>query len=86
MPASHYFVIPFQRVGVTIGPRPALVFDAPVPARMAAQQIAPQVAGIAILERQQDPETGDDKDTVIAEIGAVPPGFPAKVDWTLRLN
>ncbi len=86
MSAPHYYVVPFQRTGITIGPSPALVFDAPAKARMAARQIAPRVAGIAILERALDPETGDDKDTVIAEIGAVPPGFPARADWTMRLT
>ena len=81
-----YVVVPFERIGVTIGPRQAMVFEAPIQARLFAQQLAPRVAGIAILERHIDPETGDDKDTVLAEFGAVPPGFPSKIDWSLRLN
>ncbi|MDX2159005.1 MAG: hypothetical protein SFW09_21080 [Hyphomicrobiaceae bacterium] len=81
-----YVVVPFERVGITIGPRQAYMFDAIAKARLAAAQIAPRVAGVAILEREVDPETGDDRDTLIAGFGAIPPRFPTGIDWTLRLN
>ena len=81
-----YVVVPFQRQGIHLGPRQAFMCLAVAQARQVAQQLAPNVAGVAILEREVDPETGDDKDTLIAEIGAVPPAFPSGVDWTIRLN
>ena len=86
MTQRAYLVVPFERIGVTLGPRQAYLFDAKAPAQMAARQLAPRVAGVAIVERQIDPETGDDKDTVIAEIGAIPPAFPERADWSMRLN
>ena len=87
MPASRaYVVVPFERHGIQLGPRQAFMCVAAAQARQVAQQIAPRVAGVAILERVFDPETGDDKDTLIAEIGAVPPTFPSGSNWTLRLN
>jgi hypothetical protein len=51
-----------------------------------AQSIAPRVAGVAILAREFDPETGDDRDTIVAEFGAIPPAFPEGTNWTVRLN
>ncbi|MEZ5815988.1 MAG: hypothetical protein R3D44_02775 [Hyphomicrobiaceae bacterium] len=85
--ADHAFiVVPFERNGITIGPRQALMFEKVAQARYVAAQIAPRVSGVAILEREIDPETGADKDTLIAGIGAVPPCFPDGGDWTLRLN
>jgi hypothetical protein len=81
-----WVVVPFERVGVTIGPRQAFMFDAAIKAHAAARQIAPRVAGVAILERQIDPETGDDQDTLIAGFGAIPPRFPIGADWTLKLH
>ena len=81
-----YVVVPFERIGVTIGPRHAFMFDAAVKAHAAARQLAPRVAGVAILEREVDPETGDDKDTMIAGFGAIPPRFPTSTDWTMRLH
>lgn len=81
-----YLVVPFERVGITIGPRQAFVFDQAAPARVLAQRMASQCAGVALLERQIDPETGDDRDTLIAGIGAVPPSFPAAGGWSLRLS
>ena len=86
MTQRAYLVIPFQRNGVTLGPSQAYLFDAVAPAQIVARQLAPRVAGVAILERQTDPETGDDMDKVIAEIGAIPPAFPERADWSMRLN
>ncbi|MEW5965045.1 MAG: hypothetical protein AB1749_15975 [Pseudomonadota bacterium] len=82
---SAYLVVPFQRIGKRLGPVQAFMFDAPAPARLAAWQLAPRVAGVAILERRFDPETGD-KDTVVAEIGLVPPAFVEHADWSVRLH
>jgi hypothetical protein len=81
-----WVVVPFERVGITIGPRQAFMFDAAGKAHAAARQIAPRVAGVAILERRIDPETGDGMDTLIAEFGAIPPRFPIAADWTLKLH
>ena len=81
-----YVVVPFERHGIHLGPRQAFMCVAVAQARQVAQQLAPRVAGVAILERHVDPETGDDKDTLIAEIGAVPPAFPSSSNWTMRLN
>lgn len=86
MTTCAYVVVPFERHGITIGPRQAFLFDAVMPARIAAEQLAPRVSGVAILQREVDPETGDDKDTLIAGFGAVPPSFPASADWSLKLN
>lgn len=81
-----YLVVPFERVGITIGPRQAFVFEKAAAARALAQQMASHCAGVALLERQVDPETGDGRDTLIAGIGAVPPSFPEGGSWSLRLN
>lgn len=81
-----YVVVPFERIGDRIGPRQAFMFAAPVQAKFAARQIAARVAGVAVLERRTDPETGDESDTVLAEYGAVPPGFPSGANWSLRLS
>jgi hypothetical protein len=81
-----WVVVPFERVGITIGARQAFMFDAAVKAHAAARQLAPRVAGVAILEREVDPETGDDRDTLIAGFGAVPPRFPSSTSWTMRLH
>jgi hypothetical protein len=86
MQQKAYLVVPFERIGVTLGPRQAIVCSAPVQARVVAQQIASRVAGVAILMRETDPDTGDDRDTVIAEVGAVPPAFPTSTNWSVRLN
>ncbi|MEZ5854253.1 MAG: hypothetical protein R3D67_05690 [Hyphomicrobiaceae bacterium] len=86
MTERAYVVVPFERAGITIGPRQAYMFPAVAQAKLAAQQIAGRVAGVAILEREIDPETGDNTDTLIAGFGAVPPAFPQSADWTLRLN
>lgn len=86
MTPSAYIVVPFERVGITIGPRQALMFQAAAQARVAAQQIARRVAGVAIIERSVDPDTGDDKDTLLEGFGVVPPMCPVGVDWTIRLN
>ena len=91
MTTSHetqraWVVVPFVREGIRIGPKQAFMFDAAVKAHAAARHLAPQVAGVAILEREVDPETGDDRDKLIAGFGAVPPRFPTGVDWTLRLH
>lgn len=81
-----FYVVPFERIGNRIGPRQALMCAAAEQAKAVARQIAPSVPGIAILERHTDPETGADQQTVIAGIGAIPPGFPERADWTLPLN
>jgi hypothetical protein len=81
-----YLVVPFERLGTRIGSRQALMCAAPEQAKAVAQQLARNLPGIAILERTIDPETGEDHDTVIAEIGAIPPDFPSGADWTLRLH
>jgi hypothetical protein len=86
MTQRAYVVVPFERVGITIGPRQAYMFGAAAQAQLAAQQLAMRVAGVAILEREIDPETGDDKDTLVAGFGAIPPRFPTSSDWTYRLN
>ncbi|MGE0701238.1 MAG: hypothetical protein AB7O57_19240 [Hyphomicrobiaceae bacterium] len=81
-----FVVVPFERVGITIGPRQAYMFPAEAQARVAARQIASRFAGVAVIARETDPETGDDKDTLLAGFGAVPPHFPDAADWTFRLN
>lgn len=81
-----YLVVPFQRIGRRLSAVQAFMFDAPVPARLAAERLAPRVAGVAILERRVDPETGTDADTLVAEIRAVPPAFVERADWSLRLH
>ena len=81
-----YLVVPFQRVGALIGPSQALVFNAPAQAKLVAGQLAARHPGIAIIEREIDPVTGDDRDTLLASHGAIPPSFPEGSDWTMRLN
>lgn len=86
MTQRAYVVVPFERSGIKLGPSHAFVFAGVSEARKVAQQLAPRVAGVAILERHIDPETGDDRDTLIAGIGAVPPGCPTATDWSLKLH
>jgi hypothetical protein len=86
MSQTTYVVVPFERQGTKIGPRHALVCAVARQAKAVARQLAPQVPGVAIIERTIDPDTGDDVDRLVAEIGAIPPRFPDGVDWTLRLN
>lgn len=81
-----YVIVPFERVGSRLGPRRALIVEEIAKARLLAQGLALRVAGVAVLERRIDPETGDDTDTLIAEFGLIPPKFPEATDWTLRLN
>jgi|LNFM01.1.fsa_nt_gb hypothetical protein len=81
-----YIVVPFARNGVLLGPGQPLIFDAMAKASFVANQLAPRVAGVAIIERCPDPETGDATDRLIAEIGAIPPHVPSASDWTVRLN
>lgn len=81
-----YVVVPFERCGSTLGPRKVLMCDQPAQAKMLARQLASQVAGVAILQREIDPETGADRDTLIAEVGAIPPNFPSSASWLVRLN
>ncbi len=81
-----YLVVPFERIGITIGPRQAFVFGKVAEARALAQKMASHCAGVALLERQVDPDTGDGKDTLIAGIGAVPPSFPDAGIWSMRLS
>jgi hypothetical protein len=81
-----YVVVPFERNGAILGPREAYMCCAPAEARRVAQQLAPRVAGVAVLMREIDPETGDNADTLVAEIGAVPPNFPDSTSWSVRLN
>lgn len=86
MTQRTYVVVPFERQGTVIGPTQALVCLAAEQAKNLARQIAPRVPGIAIIERTTDPETGDDSDRLIAEVGAIPPRFPDGADWTLKLH
>ena len=81
-----YVVVPFERCGTTLGPTRMLMCDQPAHAKALAQQLASRVAGVAILQREIDPETGDDRDTIIAEVGAIPPSFPAGGSWSVKLN
>lgn len=81
-----YVVVPFERLGSTLRASKVVMCDAPAQARLVAEQFAPRVAGVAIVQRDSDPETGDEQDTVLVEIGAVPPSFPAGANWSVRLN
>ena len=81
-----YVVVPFERIGSSIGHRQVIVVDAVAKARIVAQHWAAHVPGVAILERVIDPETGDDKDTLVVGYGAIPPAFPDGTNWTLSLN
>jgi hypothetical protein len=81
-----YVVVPFERIGCKVGPRQAVIVDAVGKARVLAQRLAATVPGVAVLERQIDPETGDGTDSLIAEFGAIPRGFPDGINWTLALN
>lgn len=86
MQQKTYVVVPFERIGMMLGPRQAIVCNGPAQARIVAQEIAPRVAGVAILMREIDPETGDGKDTVLAEAGAVPSTFPISTNWSVMLH
>ncbi len=86
MSTKSYIVVPFHRMGPVIGPSQALVCSGAPHAQSVAQSIAPRVAGVVILAREIDPETGDDRDTIVAEFGAIPPAFPEGTNWTVRLN
>jgi hypothetical protein len=81
-----FIVVPFERDGITIRPRQALIFERAAQAQLVAPQIAARVAGVAILKREIDPNSGADTDTLIAGIGVVPPQVPSGVDWTLKLH
>jgi hypothetical protein len=81
-----YVVVPFERRGIHLGPTQMFTCAAMVQAQFVAQQLAPRVAGVAILEREVDPETGDETDKLIAEIGVVPSACPHDSNWAVRLN
>lgn len=81
-----YIVVPFERVGTSIGPRQMIFIDGMAEARSLAQRIAPRVAGVAILERRLDDDTGESFDTLVADIGGVPPHFLQRTDWSVRLH
>ena len=86
MTDKSYLVVRFERNGAVIGPRQAFMFDGAVQAHLAARQLARNASGVAIVERAFDPETGDDDETLIARIGAIPATFPDSAGWTMRLN
>lgn len=83
---TAYLVVPFERIGLRVGAKQAMLVDAPSKARMLAQSLANQVPGVAVVERRLDPETGDGIDTLLAGYGIVPPRFPDGTDWTVALN
>ena len=83
---TAFMVVPFQRVGTRIGTRQVFVFDDLVPARAAIRNLSGRVAGIALLERRVDEETGCDVDRVLEARGAVPSDIAERTDWTLLLN
>ena len=81
-----FVVVPFERVGLKIGPRQALVVDAPAKARALARALSATVPGVGVLERQVDAKTGDIRDELLAGFGIVPPQFPKDNDWTVLLS
>jgi hypothetical protein len=81
-----YLVVPFERVGMRVGAKQAMIVDGASKARLLARSLANQVPGVAVLERRLDPETGDDIDTLLAGYGIVPPRFPDHINWTITLN
>jgi len=81
-----FVVIPFQRVGTRIGASRVFVFDDATPARLAARRLSSQVAGVALVQRRFDESTGDDVDTLIEALGAVPPDITGSIDWTIHLH
>lgn len=83
---TAYLVVPFERVGMRVGAKQAMVVDGASKARLLAQSLANHVPGVAVLERTLDPETGDGIDTLLAGYGIVPPSFPEAVNWTIALN
>ena len=86
MTDTAFLVVPFERVGARLSVSKAFVFPAVAPARAMAQQLAPRLPGVAVVERTVDPETGEDRDRLIAGIGAIPPSFPASASWSIALN
>jgi hypothetical protein len=83
---TAYLVVPFERVGLRVGARQAMVVDGPGKARVLAQSLAKQVPGVAVLQRRVDPDTGDGIDTLLAGFGIVPPRFPEDSNWTVALS
>ncbi|MGE0513297.1 MAG: hypothetical protein AB7O71_04955 [Hyphomicrobiaceae bacterium] len=83
---TAYIVVPFERVGTRVGARQAMMVDAVNKARHLAQNLARQVPGVAVLERTEDPETGDDVDILLEGYGILPPAFPDGINWTVALN
>jgi hypothetical protein len=81
-----FVVVPFERVGLQIGPRQALVVDAAGKARALAQALSATVPGVGVIERQVDAKTGDIRDELLAGFGIVPPRFPLDSDWTVLLS
>jgi len=83
---TAYLVVPFERVGMKVGARQAMMVDAASKARLIARTLAQQVAGVAVLERKLDPDSGDGIDTLLESHGVLPPAFPDGTDWTVTLN
>ena len=81
-----FVVVPFERVGLQIGPRQALVVDAAGKAHALAQALSATVPGVGVIERQVDAKTGDIRDELLAGFGIVPPRFPLDSDWTVLLS
>lgn len=85
-PHRAYIVVPFERIGTRLGPRQVLIVQEGEKARALAQNLALRLPGVAVIERQADPDTGDDTDLVVAEFGAIPPMFPSSINWTIALH
>lgn len=85
-PQRAYIVVPFERIGTRLGPRQVLIVQEGEKARALAQNLALRLPGVAVIERQVDPDTGDDTDILVAEFGAIPPMFPSSINWTIALH
>ena len=53
---------------------------------MLADRLSSKVPGVAIIERGQNAETGEDIDKVIAASGAVPEEISGAGNWTMALH
>lgn len=80
-----YIVLPFKRIGMTVGARHALVFDEPDAAHSYAEALSQRAAGVAILERTID-QDGHEEDRLVTSGSAVPAFTPGALHWTMRLH
>ncbi|GEP08020.1 hypothetical protein MOX02_60580 [Methylobacterium oxalidis] len=85
-PSKAYIVLPFERVGTTIGARQVLIFDEPGKAHACAEALSLRMSGVAIVERTVDVETGVEEDRLLVAGGAVPPFLQGPAHWTMRLH